>query len=172
MRHFVLLTVPALLLAVLPTSAQRVPGPGYDDADAMVADWYRRYVKREPDAGAPAWAAKVRAAMAAGRGPETVLAEILGSPEYYDLSGDTPQGFVRQLHVDVLGRPPTPSEMRFWVGRLYTGGRQDAAYDFLVRHSREATAAPALPPEEHAYEYRRPTRYWHHPIRHDWRRRR
>jgi len=167
MRYFILLAAPLLLLAALPLTAQRAVSPYQDEADVIVADWYQRYVNRPPDSGAPGWAAAVRAALARGEGTETVLAKILGSPEYYTLSGSTPAGLVQRLYLNVVGRAPTPHELRFWLGQLYHKDRPDVAYDSPPR---TPPPPPPLREEVHEYEYRRPARYRHRPIHHDWER--
>ena len=165
MRCFVVLAA-LLATAVVPTAAQQAVDPYHDQADVMVENWYYRFVNRPPDSGAPRWAAGVRSVMAQGQGPESVLSQILGSAEFYTLSGSTPAGFVRRLYETVLGRPPGPQEMQAWLGQLYTRERSDVAYDFLIRHPQDWRTGQPVGVQQ--YEYRRPTRYWQRPVHHDW----
>jgi hypothetical protein len=171
MRRALLLTTAITMFAVVPTLAQPVYRPGPDEADMLVTGWYEHFLARPPDAGAAGWAAAVRAAMARGQGPETVLAQILGSPEYYSYGNSTPLGFVQRLFYTLIGRWPTPAEARAWVGRLAYRDRADVAYEFLLRYPQHWRATPQSierDRRDREYHYRRPSRYWHPPAHHDY----
>jgi hypothetical protein len=97
------------------------------NADVQLVDsWYRHYLGRPvDDVGLQAWLPE----LAIGH-PE---AGILGSPEYYNRHGGSPQGFVAGLYVDVLGRQPSANEVQNWVFRLNQMGwdRVSLADEFL-----------------------------------------
>src|SRR5262249_48862733 len=63
--------------------------------------------------------------------PVLVEAAILSSPEYFRRNGGTPEGFVLGLFRDVLGRPPTPPEMNFWMNLVLSESRARVAVRFL-----------------------------------------
>jgi Domain of unknown function (DUF4214) len=145
---------PALAQYYLPTYRYANP----DDLQNQVANWYRRFLNREPDPGGLAtWVEGLRS----GNSPERTLASILGSPEYYAKSGNTPDGFIHTLYRDLLGREPTESEFAFWLRRMYHQDRTDVAYAFLMRYPQSWQSSPAIaePPDAGLYEYRRP--FWH-----------
>jgi hypothetical protein len=159
-----------LILTLLAISAPPALGQYYlpryrysrpDALQAQVASWYRKFLNREPDpAGLAGWVEGLRS----GGSPERTLAGILGSAEYYVKSGSTPEGFIRTLYRDLLGRDPTEREMVFWLRRMYHQDRSDVAYTFLMRYPQSWQSARLLyeRPEEPRYEYRRP--FWQ-----DWR---
>jgi hypothetical protein len=143
-------------LAQYYVPAYRYANP--DDLQNQVANWYRRFLNREPDPGGLAgWVAGLRS----GNSPEQTLAAILASPEYYAKSGNTPDGFMRTLYRDLLGREPTAQELGFWLRRMYHEDRGGVAYAFLMRYPQSWQSAPAIasPPDAGLYEYRRP--FWH-----------
>jgi hypothetical protein len=82
-----------------------------------------------------------------GASADSVLAGILGSDEYYARCGSTPQGFISKLYSDALGRPPTPAELNFWAGQMYTQDRSQIAAALLTQNpgvwSGYGTATPA-----------------------------
>ena len=138
-----------LLLAFVPPASAQYERRG--EALRVVAGWYERFLGRELDPGADLWVQALRR----GEEPEKLLAAILGSDEYYTRSGRTPDGFVRQLYVDVARRRPTPREMRFWAGRATSRPREDVAYDILMREGRDWRRDDRESWRE-MYDYRRP----------------
>jgi hypothetical protein len=168
---------PALAQYYLPAYQYSSPA----DLQNEVANWYRRFLHREPDPqGLAGWVQ----GLASGNPPEKILSGILGSAEYYVPSGNTPDGFIRHLYQDLLGRQPTEQELAYWLGQMYSGDRNDVAYRFLMRYPESwqavpSVAVPATPPLAPAttttvvpvptynwrYEYRRP--FWH-PWHQDW----
>jgi len=158
MKRLVLAAGLAALLLPLGGVAQP-PGGGYSDApEQLVLDWFRRYLHREADPLAAVWIDAIKG----GQAPEAVLSQILGSSEYYLRTGSTPQGFVRQLHLDLTGRPPASNEVSYWVNQLYRSDRNDVAYQMLQRYPQN-WGAPAEgaeePPPEH--DYRRPVHHYY-----------
>lgn len=182
MRHTLAITLGSLLLSSSLAQAQtyyyRSTAPG--DPQTLVRSWYERYLRREPDAGATAWARSLRM----GHSAEDVLATILSSQEYYTAAGGNGPGFVRQLLIDLTGRNPTATEISHWVGRLRFESRKDVAYRLLLQHPQDWSGTKAPPPNidpgyypdpasrtfpdpagpyfrspyEYNYEYRRPIR--------------
>jgi Domain of unknown function (DUF4214) len=102
-------------------NAQAVYSRQPQNADVHLVDsWYRHYLGRPVDeVGLQSWLPQ----LANGNSE----AGILGSPEYYNRHGGTPQGFVAGLYVDVLGRQPGANEVQSWVARL-----QQIGWDRIV----------------------------------------
>jgi hypothetical protein len=153
MRYaFASLTAALLGLGIQGTDAgaQTVYRASSQDSGVQLLDsWYRRYLGRPVDQnGLQSWLAQL--------GNMNVEAAILGSPEYYDRHGDTPEGFVTGLYVDVLGRQPAAQEVQGWLVRLAQlgGNRTALADDFLraaatelsLRGQPQANYQPAVPP--------------------------
>ncbi len=159
MRRFAIVACFVALLAAAPASAQydwyhegyRQAYP--NQAEDLVRSWYRRYLHREPDPNRAAWVD----ALNSGQQPEAVLAGILGSTEYYDKAGGTPEGFVNRLFLDLTGRRPTPGELEHWVRRAAYGDRKDVAYALLMRYPQSWGPEPVYR-DERRYDYRR--LYW------------
>ena len=115
----------AFILVTIAGEGRAQPG----SAESLVASWYHRYLEREPD---PTGFYDHVRALRGGAPPVAVEAEILGSEEYYRLQGANPRGFVFGLFRDVLGRPPAPGEMAYWLDRVRDEGRAGAARSFLL----------------------------------------
>jgi hypothetical protein len=118
----------------------------YGDANSLVDSWYRTYLGRAPDTGMSGWVGELNQGTPADR----VLASILGSDEYYLRAGSTPQGFITQLYQQVLQRAPTPTELSYWVQRMYTTDRTTIADAILNQSpgtwvSTTTAVAPAVP---------------------------
>ena len=132
MRRFILTACAAALLAA-PAQSQYGPGPGpggYDAPEQMVEQWYRQFLGRRADPQSSVWVEQLRS----GQPPEGVLAQILGSTEYYNRAGGSPDRFVAQLHRDLTGRPIAQREIAFWVNQLYRMDRNDLAYQMTMRY--------------------------------------
>jgi hypothetical protein len=109
-------------------NAQAVyPNPSQDPNVQLVDSWYRHYLGRPVDqTGLQTWLPQ----LAAGN-PQ---AGILGSIEYYNRQGGTPQGFITGLYGDVLSRQPDANEVQGWVFRLQQmGGDRIALSDEFLR---------------------------------------
>jgi hypothetical protein len=101
-----------------------------DPAVELVQSFYQRYLGRQAEpSGLQYWVTVLHQ----GQTPANVLASILGGDEYYLKRGSTPQGFVRGLYKDVLGRDPRPEEMDARLTALdwYQGDRIRLANDVL-----------------------------------------
>ncbi len=59
-----------------------------------------------------------------GNSDADLISSIIASPEYYDISGGTDQGFIDQVYFDVLGRTPDTDGNNFFLNNL-DSGRQD-----------------------------------------------
>jgi hypothetical protein len=138
MRRFMLLAAAGLLLSNAPTAWAQV----YGDNSGLVTYWYQRFLGRAPDAGMAGWVT----ALNQGQPPDQVLSGILGSPEFYTRAGTTPQGFISLLFTTVLQRSPTPAELNYWVGRMYTEDRQAVADEVLRQNPGVWITSSAPPP--------------------------
>jgi Domain of unknown function (DUF4214) len=127
MRYFALVSV-AVLLCLAPSPGQ---AQVYGDPSSLVDYWYRTYLGRAPDpSGLASWTAQLNQ----GNAPDAVLAAILGSAEFYAKAGSAPEGFIMLLYQDILKRSPSPNELAFWVGRMYTEDRQTIADEILTQN--------------------------------------
>jgi len=153
MRRIIL---PALLLLLfaLPSSGQYSRYGGHADRDASrtVARWYGRFLDREADPYSATWVQ----ALQRGQEPEQVLSGILGSDEYYRRAGSTPEGFVRQLFLDLVGNRPTPRQMDYWTRQLYHRSRADVAYAVLTRQAQNWDWDDRDRDHSDRHDYRRP----------------
>jgi hypothetical protein len=122
----------------------------------LVRFWYQKFLRRRvPDPqGEFGWVQSLRQ----GNPPEMVLASILSSEEYYANAGNTPQGFVRVLYGDLVGRNPTKRELFPLVRRTQLESRSDIAYSLLQRYPLSWRYSEHREHEEHEsdYDYRRP----------------
>jgi hypothetical protein len=127
MRYLCLFTTALLLAQSSPVSAQAVRDPV-----ALVDSWYRAYLGRTAlnDPGSRGWVNLLRR----GNPPASVLAGILGSPEYFRRVGGTMPAFIKAVYREVVGRPATPGELRFWLRRAITQSRQDIANEILAQN--------------------------------------
>lgn len=113
---------PASVVRAIEGSAEYLA----DQVDAL----YRHYLKRAPDAaGAQHWLLMLQN----GGTLEEAAAGFASSAEYFQLQGNTNQGFVLGLYRDVLGRTASQSEIDGWVAFLTAGAtRHDVALGFLT----------------------------------------
>jgi hypothetical protein len=172
MRRIIVLSALILFVAT-SASAQYVPYQGFDNPRELVEHWYRTFLRREPrgDPSIESWADQLRRGVA----PNSVLAGIMGSDEYYAKGGRTPEGFIRNAYADVLVRPPNEGEVRYWLSRATTQDfndpqtRRDIAYEILTNNpgSSSGSYGSAPPPPPPGYDRDR-EREW----RRDWERRR
>src|SRR5262249_21538756 len=73
---------------------------------------------RAPEAGAvDTWTL----AMQRGADAQQVLAGFLASPELFQKSGATTQGWLNAAYADVFGRAPDTNGFLFWANQLNTG---------------------------------------------------
>jgi hypothetical protein len=134
--------VMAAAILSLGLGAVSARAQGWDDV-GLVQNWYLQYLQRPADeCGLRSWVRQLRC----GKPPECVEAALLGSDEYYRLHGCTPEGFVRGLYADVLGRAPGERDLGFWMGRLGACGcREKLARAFLWEAHKELAGAPPGP---------------------------
>jgi hypothetical protein len=160
--------------AAIVVLALAAPGFGQyrDRAEDLVTSWYNRYLGRNPDYAAAGWIEQLQR----GKSPQQILSAILGSDEYYNRTGGTPESFIQGLFQDIVGRPPSPQEYNALLRRAWAGRRNDLAYSLLVRYPQgwEGGATAYYPPYQpgynawpsttpyHApYDYRRPWYRYH-----------
>jgi hypothetical protein len=92
-----------------------------------VTTLYQVFLGRSPDAGGlQFWTEKMgqpgTPGMHSGSADEKyVLAAILGSDEYYNNAGGTPQDWVDAVYHDILGRAPDNSGTAYWANQLAAG---------------------------------------------------
>jgi hypothetical protein len=127
---------PALALAQAPPARRFGP----EDATAVVRYWYRHFYERD---GSPAeWAAWSRHLVQGDEAPEDELARLLGSAEYYDRAGDTPEGFVRALFLDLSGREPPPGQVRDLAPQVGPANRAAIARSVLRNYPQAVLPPP------------------------------
>jgi len=173
MARIWIFTLLGFLWMVQPASAQLLPSPGEDpydpgmgpdyggDAQALVASWYSRFLRRPMDYGAGAWIA----ALQQGQSPARVLTNILGSGEYYRKAGGTPMAYINALYQDLTGQPPLPQQMQYWLRQMRFTGRRDMAHQLLLfySHSWQAPAPPPYHSYRHSVPYPRYPYYSNYP---------
>jgi hypothetical protein len=158
MRRFVMFACSVFLLAAPSGPSQ------YDwyhqgqqampaDADALVRSWYQRYLRRTAGNGEEASFVN---SLVQGQAPEQVLANILGSSEYYSNAGGTPDRFITTLFNDLNGRPPDRRDMDYWMNRLAIESPADVAYEMLTRYPQHWGDDKPYYPDDHRYDVRRP----------------
>jgi hypothetical protein len=133
---------PPVVQPPFPPQPPAVPQVPFDPQVEMVQSWYQRYLRRSIDmTGLQGWVSLLRR----GASHDDVKANILGSPEYYQLHGNTPEGFVAALYGDVLGRAPNRDELPLWTNRLgqVRNDRPRVASDFLRASNSELHFDPA-----------------------------
>jgi len=135
MRRFLAIALLGVV-ALVPPAFPQYPVPG--GARGLVEGWYARFLNRPPDAFAGGWIDALRR----GQPPEAVLAQILGSPEYYAKGGGTPEGFLQTLYRDVVGRPPFPQELAYWLPRMMYMSPSEVAY-YVISYFPQSWQTPA-----------------------------
>jgi hypothetical protein len=129
MKRIVLIAVPVLLVSASLVRAQSPqPAITLPQAQYFVSIWYQQFLGRLPDPGAAVWVL----GLVNGRPAGDVLADIIGSREFFTLAGGTNAGFVARLYQTQLGRAPTPAELLFWTNVLLNRSRKFVALQFLT----------------------------------------
>lgn len=98
-------------------------------AGVQIAELYRKILGRAPEAsGREYWLGQVRQ----GLRIEDMATYFYGGAEYFARTGQTQQGFVERLYLDLLGRPADTDGRDYWAGLLDDGAitRTGAAEDF------------------------------------------
>ena len=154
-RIIVLAALGALAVPLAPAPGQPYGGySGLADADArynaLIDGWCQKYLRRPSDPSSNLTWVRM---MESGTAPETILATILGSAEYYNAAGGDDGRYAARLIAEVTGRRATPREMDHLLDRLRREDRTQAVYAFLTVHPEglQGNAPPPVP----AYEYRR-----------------
>jgi len=83
-----------------------------------IEDLYHNLLGRSAD---PVGLTNDLAMLAAGGPIEQIAISIYTSPEFYQLSGSTPAGFLRSLYQDQLGRSIDPSGLMGWECAISSG---------------------------------------------------
>ncbi len=60
------------------------------------------------------------------------ILRVVGTQAYWQAAGGTPEGFVRALYRDILGRVPAAWEVAFWVDRMAWEPAIEVAKKFVV----------------------------------------
>ncbi len=95
----------------------------------VIADLYETYLGRAVDAaGLNYWLGVWNAS----QGPEQVQAGIIGSQEFFNTAGGTPQAWVTALYQNLFDRNPGPSEVAYWVGVIQTESRASVVLGFVT----------------------------------------
>jgi hypothetical protein len=97
-------------------------------AQDLVTGWFQQYLHRTPDSGG---LTAFSTALENGATEDSVRAAILGSTEFYVLSGNTATGFVNALYQDILGRTPGGNEAAGWI-QLVTKGQAMTVVNGLI----------------------------------------
>ncbi len=97
---------------------------------------YNTYLGRGADAGGLAyWLDRMTRGVTTD---EQLESQFIGSAEYIANHGGSGAGWVASMYVDLLGRPASPSEVSFWVGRLAVGvAAPTIAFGFAASAERE-----------------------------------
>jgi len=159
MIRFVLCSAALMTLGFTGPQAEAQPRPREPSPTEVVKSWYRHFMGREPDAQGlqdHVWHIQN------GTSYRDVLANFLGSDEYYVRKGSTPEGFITGLYRDVLRRSPSSAELQTQLDGLYrVQTRNEFARNFLIASDYEKAnrvittparvAPPPPPPEEGRY---------------------
>ncbi len=127
-----MLTLAAVALVVLGAGAVTVEASHRRDRE-IIDGWYHRFLGRCVDpAGIDYWVPQL-----CRKPPEVVLSELVASQEYYHRNGCSPEGFVRGLYRDVLGRTDLcHQDIHYWVCRLQKCGCREALIREFLRDAR------------------------------------
>ena len=86
--------------------------------EKIVADAYRAYLNRSPDAaGISYWIGRLDN----GATDEQLDAAFIGSPEYIASHGGSGAAWVASMYHDLLGRNPDAAGLAYWTGQLALG---------------------------------------------------
>jgi hypothetical protein len=105
---------------------------GYVPDTSAITAMFQQYLGRVPDANElQAWTSFV----AKGNSIEAVRAELLASRQFYDLCGNDPTLFCRQLYQSVRGKQPSQAEVSNMLARLnaFRGARLPMVTEFLAQ---------------------------------------
>lgn len=103
----------------------------------LVSDLYQILLRRAPEpAGLAFWVAKLQnpgtpGQHSGGADEKSVLADILGSDEFFQRSGGTVPAWVESLYKDIFGRAAERTGLSFWSDAVSLGSRGAVAFDVL-----------------------------------------
>lgn len=120
----------ALVSGFLLAGPAQAQNPPAQDPATLLRFWYQRFLDRGVDSAGWNWLGDIQR----GKAPAEVLAEIIGSREYYQRAGSTPQGFIRALIVDLTGQEPSPQELQDLVRQVRADNRKDIALALMKRY--------------------------------------
>lgn len=100
----------------------------YEARTVLVRGWYATYLRRPAQGGEEQGFVN---ALLNGATEEQILAVVLGSQEFFNLSGSA-DGFVRELYRLLLNRTPGDAEVAGWVNDLPQLVRDGIARSFLA----------------------------------------
>jgi uncharacterized delta-60 repeat protein len=96
----------------------------------VVNQLYGEYLHRAADPGGLAgWTSF----LASGGTEDQLRAVLLGSAEYYTVSGSSANGFVASVYIDVLERPVDPGGAQAWSQLLADGATRTAVAAAIIR---------------------------------------
>ncbi|HVX63285.1 MAG TPA: DUF4214 domain-containing protein, partial [Pirellulales bacterium] len=96
---------------------------GFFESDELlnqiITGYYQQYLHRAADSGGLAhW----RQVWHSTGGPETIKAGFADSPEFYASAGGTPEAWLNQLYLRILGREPDVQGQQYWLDYLTSHG--------------------------------------------------
>jgi hypothetical protein len=95
----------------------------------LVNGWYMKYLHRTTDAGGLAGSI---AALAAGATDEQMIADLVGSTEYFQLHSGNNTSFLQSVFTDILGRAIDTGAQTFFQNQLASGiSRTNLAMELL-----------------------------------------
>jgi hypothetical protein len=104
--------------------------------DNQISQAYLAYLGRDADdQGLAFWLNMMKSGLTI----EQLESQFIGSPEYYEHSGDTDRLWVDHMYFDLLGRAPDTAGETFWVNALAGGAaRSSVALGFADSDEHEA----------------------------------
>lgn len=158
MRRFIIAASLGALFALGSAFAQPTYPQTYGQPpDTLVQTWYQKYLHRMPEyGGMQNWVN----ALNSGQSPQVVQAQILGSQEYANQNGNTPEGFVQGMFRDVVGRRPTPQEYSYWLAQAQNMSPADTANAFLGQYAPSGYPSSSYSSVPSYYYQPAPVRRW------------
>lgn len=103
---------------------------------AVVVGRYEQLVGRTPDeAERDYWVDQLRA----GRPEKLLVAQLIGSREFFDTANREVEAFVDQVYLAVLGRVPDDAGRAHWVGRIEDGLSRSMVAQHVFQSSENRT---------------------------------
>jgi sugar lactone lactonase YvrE len=112
-----LAAIDAARFALLPSFANRFLFSG-EYFSILVKGWYQKYLGRAADPGGLAGNV---AALQGGAADEQVVANLVGSGEYFAKNGGTNLSFLQAAYLNILGRALDPLGQKAFLGQLAAG---------------------------------------------------